>query len=510
MLTITLVDGKWEIRDADGQTLGATHDTYDAALAAMADLLGDLATLAADDQDGDDAEQGLLPERWTDVAGICFSAPTGDGRDFTDCTWSWRDPDVSLLPLMLQTENAPAHMAAVLAGYMETVEMGDGRVHASGRFYDSEAGREFRDMLQGGRRFGVSVDPGPGTELEWQCLEEDEDGWCIESKIDFSAYEIIGLTGTPFPGFAEAAITLAAETASTRHAPVDLRATGAKAGAPVEPRPEALAVPEPELGDDRLVEQDDDGNVAVPMTITDDLEVYGHLAYWGQCHTGYDGVCVAPPASPSGYAQFHLGETLCSDRSRVATGAFVVGCDHADLAMFAAEARDHYAHSGLRWASVRVVDGQFGPWFSGSLLPSVTEEQLSIIRASCPSGDWRRLGGALELIMGLQVNNPGFPIRREALVASGLTALPVAHAAQRMKGGVPQALVASRIVRPAECGTCDGDRPIQTRKLATATMPLPGNADQLGRIEDLLVKLERRTRPLATQAAADARAQLTR
>jgi hypothetical protein len=35
-----------------------------------------------------------------------------------------------------------------------------------------------------------------------------------------------------------------------------------------------------------------------PLTVTDDGRVYGHLALWGTCHTGFDGVCIEPPHSP--------------------------------------------------------------------------------------------------------------------------------------------------------------------------------------------------------------------
>ena len=74
------------------------------------------------------------------------------------------------------------------------------------------------------------------------------------------------------------------------------------------------------------------------------------------------------------------------------TGALVVGCDHADLALFAPEARDHYAHAGLAWADVRIVDGQHGPWISGQVRPGLTDDQLATLNASSVSGDWRNLG----------------------------------------------------------------------------------------------------------------------
>src|SRR5205085_943051 len=56
------------------------------------------------------------------------------------------------------------------------------------------------------------------------------------------------------------------------------------------------------------------------------------------------------------------------------------------------------------------------------------------LRASAPSGDWRRIGGNLELVGLLAVNVPGFPVPRpQVLTAAGgqqlaLVAAPAPHA----------------------------------------------------------------------------------
>lgn len=517
MYSIHQVGDRWEVRDESGTALGEQHDTYALALAAIGELIeGALSWAAAmaaadggstggDDED-ENADNGLLPEIWEDVAGICFNQQTGDGRNFEECDWTWRDPNVSLLPLMLQTVNDVGHFAARLAGFMVELSKDKARVSSWGRFYDSETGREARDIVASGGRFGVSVDPGR-YDLDWVCLEEDEDGWCVESEMKFTAYEIIGLTMTPFPGFAEAAIqirgatnSVAASAALATPPPV---ASVRELGIPVAPPAAWLHEPEPELGDERLVEQDLDGNLAMPWTVTDDGQVMGHLAYWGQCHTGWEGVCVQPPASVSNYAQMHLGETVCAGGERIPTGNLVIGCDHADLSMFAAAARDHYANAGLQMSNVRVIDGVFGPWLSGALSPDITPEQLRIIRASCLSGDWRRLGGSLELIIGLAVNNPGFPIRREALVASGLQQVPKVRAQASYQGGVQQSLVASAMVTGG-CTTCDEDRPTagrrRSRDMGSGQLD-SSMVEQLATMQRTLEVIERRTRHQVGDAA---------
>ena len=161
-----------------------------------------------------DPEAGLLPEAW--VADPAFlSKPTGPGRDFTNTRWIWRDPAVSLLPLMLHTETDVGHMGAELAGFVTDISFANGLGTMRGRFYDSDNGRAARDLLLGGRKFGVSVDPGEQTVAEERCVAEDADGFCVESTLDFPVYEVIGLTQTPFPGFAEATISLAEPVAAS-------------------------------------------------------------------------------------------------------------------------------------------------------------------------------------------------------------------------------------------------------------------------------------------------------
>lgn len=475
----------WEVLDAEGAVL-ATFETYDLALGHIAQQLQALRELAAADAAPDTTTgDGLLPEAWVTDPAMCFSEDTGDGRDFTGCTWSARDPGQSLLPLMLQTETDMGHFGAQLAGYIESVDnLGAGtNPTARGRFYDSEAGRAFRDLLLSGRRFGVSVDPG-AVDFDWTCVEEDEEGFCIRDAMTFNAYEIIGLTGTPFPAFAQAAIVLAGAPAM---------ASVAAASAPVAPPSEWFSMPEPDDDDERMVAQPG-GRLGVPLTITDEGQVYGHLALWGQCHRGNLRTCTEPP-SCAAYAHFHTGEVACADGTRVATGALTVDCDHAPLSMAGDAAFDHYANAGLGWADVHVINGVHGPWVCGALRPNITDEQVRVLRALELSGDWRRYDSGLELVAALAVNSPGFPIAREALAASAMSVVETPTRA-RIAGGEPIALVASgRVTRCADC---------EERRLAGATRGDSGLAE----VRSLLRAIERRTRHLIPAEAAAMRTQV--
>lgn len=151
---------------------------------------------------------------------------------------------------------------------------------------------------------------------------------------------------------------------------------------------------------------------ATPLTVTDNGQVFGHLATWGQCHTGIGNQCVTAPRSTTNYAYFRTGETVCADGSRVPVGKITLGTGHADTSLGYVPAVQHYDDSGAAVAVVNAGEDRFGIWVAGSLIPGVNEERLAELRRSPLSGDWRRIGGNLELVAALAVNSPGFPVLR--------------------------------------------------------------------------------------------------
>lgn len=186
-----------------------------------------------------------------------------------------------------------------------------------------------------------------------------------------------------------------------------------------------------------------------PLTVTDDGRVYGHLALWGTCHTGYAGQCVSPPASSSGYAYFRTGSLVTSDGTEVAVGPITMDTLHADTKrnLTAAAALAHYEDTGRAVAYVASGEDQHGIWIAGSMRAEATAEQVRALRASPLSGDWRRVGAGMELVAALAVNMPGFPVpRTKALVASGsmrsLVAAGMLSPRQVIAPGSPGALSA--------------------------------------------------------------------
>jgi hypothetical protein len=79
---------------------------------------------------------------------------------------------------------------------------------------------------------------------------------------------------------------------------------------------------------------------------------------------------------------------------------------------------------------------------AGALRANVDDTAAAKLRAAALSGDWRRVGGSLELVAALAVNTPGFPVPRA-----------------RVASGEPMSLVAAGVVpspRPPTPGRVEG------------------------------------------------------
>jgi hypothetical protein len=169
---------------------------------------------------------------------------------------------------------------------------------------------------------------------------------------------------------------------------------------------------------------------ACPPTVTEEGEVYGHLAPWGVCHTGQRGKCVTAPHSAADYAHFKRGQhVITAEGETVRVGILTANTGHADLRLGANATMDHYDNTAFQAADVVMFEDEYGIAYHGALRPDATEAQIRMLRASALSGDWREIGGNLELVAALAVNQPGFPMAVTAggavrsLVASGSWAM---------------------------------------------------------------------------------------
>lgn len=154
-----------------------------------------------------------------------------------------------------------------------------------------------------------------------------------------------------------------------------------------------------------------------PLTVTDDGQVFGHLATWDQCHASFPGSCELAPRSKSNYKFFHLGMISTAEGESVPVGRVTVGKGNAksgghnwDLWSGAKGAIEHYDRTGAVAAFVRAIDGKYGIWLCGSTRSDASPEAIRDMRANPPSGDWRWEGGGLELVAALSVPVPGYPV----------------------------------------------------------------------------------------------------
>jgi hypothetical protein len=149
------------------------------------------------------------------------------------------------------------------------------------------------------------------------------------------------------------------------------------------------------------------------LTVTRDGQVYGHAALWDSCHTGYQGRCVTPPRSRSGYSHFHLGLIETAEGVQLPVGKITLAAGHASTSYGVSEeqARAHYDDSGTVAAFVRAGEDEHGIWLAGAVRSDLPAERLRDLRANPISGDWR--GG--ELIAFHAVPTPGFPVPRAAV-----------------------------------------------------------------------------------------------
>lgn len=392
--------------------------------------------VATDDQqtDGEQANEAEVP--FVAIAAV-LDYETEDGRLIEPEGFTWHPPP---LPLMYQDTNPMmgGHEGAFLIGRIEEVAVDDRRVFTRGMLDLNVIARHadpdrFVEGIRSQTARFVSIDLSD-ADVEYDVRSVDEDGWPVDVLRRFSNAVMNGATVTPFPAIPDAVIWLDGETEP------------AEAGATLPDAPEPTDEPEVIEGDGMPMPILASGGEVLPpaevfteptfaeptgwqlIDVDGWRVVQGHIALWGTCHIGHDG-CVTAPTSQSDYAYFRTGATRvrcdctepdCDDVIEVATGLLTMGTGHADLRLDSAHALAHYDDTGTAVARVVAGEDAHGIWIKGPLLPHVTDEQADQVLASNPSGDWRRVAGALDLVAVLAVNVPGFPVPRPQarLVAS--------------------------------------------------------------------------------------------
>lgn len=358
---------------------------------------------------------------------------SGDGRKFKPNAVEIRELP---LPLLWQYKTGEGHSGSVVVGridYMERIEGGIG--NARGVFDSGPHGREAERLVRNGFLRGVSADLD-----QFEAKESKAEGSAEElgdelgkNKITINHARVMAVTIVPKPAFQECLIMLIEnedqeddmipkdgiyeESVEAQEPGASLVASGFLS-APIPTVPPTDWFVDPGL------------SKPTPLTITEDGRIYGHVAAWHVNHIGLPN-STKPPRSRSNYAYFHTGVVRTDAGKDVPVGQLTLAGGHASLHASASQAAKHYDDTASAIADVHAGEDRHGIWVAGSLRPEATEAQIRALRASAPSGDWRPVGGSLELVAVCQVNVPGFPIAR-ALVASGSVMALVAAGAYEM------------------------------------------------------------------------------
>ncbi|WAB09514.1 capsid maturation protease [Gordonia phage Wooper] len=359
------------------------------------------ATLAADDEAAEvESEGGELFRTFTDSVVAVTGEHTSDGRMLAaEIDLRFRTMP---LPLMWVKQSSMGHLDAFTVGVIEEARVEDGKVLASGYLMNSDEANEAAEQIAHGIT-GPSVDL---ADTEWVLTDEDgneiseEEWWDLpmDAKVyqTVTSAELIGTTLVSTPAFGQTTISLNSER--------EARDVALVASAAEEYRPRVY--------DHRLFEDPQLPGPTLPTFDEESGRVYGHLACFGQCHRSVQAECVIAPRSATNYSHFHTSPAVRLDNGeRLPVGRLTVGGGHADGRLGLGPAVAHYDSTGATFALVRVGEDEHGIWFSGVPAPWASAEQIEEGMSAPLSGDWRAVGGRLELIAALAVNTPGYIAR---------------------------------------------------------------------------------------------------
>lgn len=364
--------------------------------------------------------------------------PTDDGRMFAqDIKLSFRDFP---LPLLWQRQSSGGHIDAFTVGVIESAGVVGHEVIGKGYLLNTAEAQEAAMQIEHGVT-GPSVDLG---DVEWELRDSsgqpvtEEDYYNnpdMEMIQTVLSAKVLAATLVATPAFGSTSIALGDSVAKGEDALVAAAAM-AQPGLIDAPVYSAALFANPEFSGPTLPHREGD-------------RIMGHLAAFNVCHIGIQDSCVIAPRSQTDYAWFHTAPPVTTDAGPVKVGRLTVGGGHAGPRLNVGATIAHYDNAGTCFALVHVGEDEHGIWFSGIAAPGATAEQVAAGLAAPLSGDWRNVGGNLELVAALAVNTPGFPI-----IASGATD----------ETDSPLALVAS-------LGPCAGEE--------TATLGRTSEADQV-------------------------------
>jgi hypothetical protein len=325
--------------------------------------------------------------------------PTGDGRILVEGAGTGRSLP---LPISWQERSDNGHLGSIVVARMESLQFANGMVTATGTMLDDIPYKVIEELEAG--VIGPSVDL---DDLEY-VMDEME-------RIVVTKWRVAGATLVAIPAFSDVSLTLDPMPAEPMvpDGYVDYPAYSASlaafaltaAAAPAEKLPPAGWFSDPGFTE------------LTPLTVTEDGRVFGHIAAHDTCHVGLPG-CVTAPYSSSGYAHFHVGAQRTQEGATVPVGSLVTGPSHAAPGDPFRAAQQHYDDIASAVAKVCAYDDEFGIAVTGWINPYADQARVDQFMSLPVSGDWRPIGGELELIAVCSVNTPGFPVPRARVAFS--------------------------------------------------------------------------------------------
>lgn len=300
--------------------------------------------------------------------------------------------------------------------------------NAYGVFDSGPYGREAERLVRGGFLRGVSADLDKfEAAMELASEDEDESNDKIKNeKMVVKQARLMGATLLGKPAFQECSIRIVEDEPLFEELPVE---DGMYEEAIDDPEAtySAMIASAAPVVPPRTWFSNPGLKAPTPITVTDEGQVFGHIAAWNVDHIGLPRA-TKPPRSRSNYAYFRTGVLRTDDGSDVPVGQLTLAGGHASMSATAAQAIKHYDDTASAIADVSAGEDAFGIWVSGAVRPDATPTQIRALRASAPSGDWRPINGRLELVAVCQVNVPGFPVARAMVAGGQMTALVAAGA----------------------------------------------------------------------------------
>lgn len=347
--------------------------------------------------------------------------PTGDGRKFEKNSITSRELP---LPLLWQFKTDAGHNQSVVVGRIDSIDITEhGIQNAKGVFDVNPYARECERMVRNGFLRGVSADLDSFVASEEEDprdeLSNDGKKTIKNSTLNISEARLMGATVVPLPAFQEVTIKLDTNTSDT-----EIQDGEYVDGVLKESETETIVASAAPLIPPRAW-FNTRADKPTPLTITDEGQVFGHLALWSSGHIGMRNN-VRPPRSASDYQYFRSGVVRTDDGTDVTVGSITLVGGHAPLNANAMQAAAHYDNTQSAFCDVVATEDRFGIWLSGTLRPNVEPEQIRAARASAISGDWRNINGRLELVRICSVNTPGFSNVRSMVSSGAMNALVAA------------------------------------------------------------------------------------